>query len=218
MSDILKINIKSKKIKALVSDQIPNPEVFTEYSELAEKEKQEHVHEQELEEKFNKGLEQGRNIAKEELEKLYTKELQKQSEYFINVLSTFEEKIKKYENDFHRLVINVSRKIAEKIIQSEISNFNNVEKILNENVNKILGANEVTIIVNPIDHKMLLKNKNETLKNAGFTKIRFQVNENIEPGGCLIETEIGNMDARINSQLNEIVKTLENKLTQNQIE
>ena len=31
----------------------------------------------------------------------------------------------------------------------------------------------------------------------------------IEKGGCFVETELGNIDARISSQLNEIIKQLE---------
>jgi flagellar biosynthesis/type III secretory pathway protein FliH len=48
--------------------------------------------------------------------------------------------------------------------------------------------------------------------------IKFEIDDNIEIGGCLIETEIGNLDARISSQLNEISKALENVIIKNETE
>jgi flagellar biosynthesis/type III secretory pathway protein FliH len=42
-----------------------------------------------------------------------------------------------------------------------------------------------------------------------FSKIKFEQDDRIELGGCFIESEIGNADGRISSQLNELKRKLE---------
>ncbi len=213
MSEVIKLNIKSKNIRAVVSDSIESSESFTEYTELLEREKEESAHKQELENEYKKGFEDGKKETKEELEKLHSEELLRQSEDFYNIIKTFEDKIKSYESDFHRLVINVVGKISEKIIKRELNQKSVIEKILNENLSKIIGANEIVIKLNPDDFNLLEKSNKEYLGVNNISKIRFETSDNIDVGGCLIETEIGNLDARIESQVNEILKTLEENLT-----
>jgi flagellar biosynthesis/type III secretory pathway protein FliH len=42
-----------------------------------------------------------------------------------------------------------------------------------------------------------------------FSKIKFEKDDRIELGGCFVESEIGNADGRISSQLNELKRKLE---------
>lgn len=218
MSEIVKLNMKSKKIRAVVSDSMPDSESFTEYSEILEKEKEESIHKHELENEYKRGYEEGKQKTKEELDSLHSQELLKQSEDFYNIIKTFEEKIKNYENDFHKLVIGVAGKISEKIIRREMKNKSVIEKVLTENLNKIIGANEISIKLNPVDYKLIEKTKKEFFESNNITKIKFEQTENVTIGGCLIETEIGNLDARNESQINELLKALEEKLTNDEIE
>jgi len=81
---------------------------------------------------------------------------------------------------------------------------------LKEAVRKILGANEILIKINPEDYKGISLDGTHKDLERNFSKIRFEQDNNIDPGGCLIETEVGNVDARIASQLDEISKQLEN--------
>lgn len=213
MSDVIKLNIKTKNIRAVVSDSNDENENFQEYTELIEREKEESAHKQELEQEYKRGFEEGEQKTKAELEKIHSEELLTQAQDFYGIIKTFEEKIKNYENDFHRLVINVAGKISEKILSKELKNKSIIEKILNENLNKIIGANEIIIKLNPMDHQLLLKSSKEYLSSNNISKIRFETSESVSVGGCLIETEIGNLDARIESQVGEILKALEDKLT-----
>ncbi|MEJ2615740.1 MAG: FliH/SctL family protein, partial [Ignavibacteriaceae bacterium] len=42
--------------------------------------------------------------------------------------------------------------------------------------------------------------------DESFSKIKFEQDDRIEQGGCVVETEIGNVDGRISSQFNELKK------------
>ena len=218
MSDIIKLNIKSKNIKAVIPDQMSNSNVFTKLPEVLEREKQEHAHKIELEYEYKKGFDDAKSETINELEQKHSEELLIQSRDFYNIISTFEEKIKSYENDYHSLVIKVSQKIAEKILQNEIGIDSTIEKVLEQNLRKIIGTNDIVIKLNPNDNKLIQKSSKEYLASSGITKIRFESNDNIHVGGCLIESEIGNIDARIETQISEIIRALENHFTGVEVE
>lgn len=213
MSDAIKLNIKSKKIKAFIPDYNDMSDSYTELPHIVEKEKIELAHKHELEEEYKRGYGDAEKIVSEQLEQKHSKELLKQSKDFYKIVSTFEEKFKIFENDFHSLVIKVSTKIAEKIVQKELKENSIIENLLDQNLRKIIGANDIIIKINPNDYKLIQKSSKEYLASSGGSKIKFESNENIHVGGCLIESEIGNLDARVESQLNEIVKNLENSFT-----
>ena len=69
--------------------------------------------------------------------------------------------------------------------------------------------------MNSDELEIIEKTSREKMNKIGISRIRFEASEGIQKGGCLIETEIGNLDARINSQINEITKALESELTNN---
>jgi len=130
-----------------------------------------------------------------------------------------EDKVRELKDKVERGIYEVDgQKIAEKIIKREIEQKSIITEILEQNLSKVIGANEITIKLNPAEYKIVEKTSKEYLSSIGISKIRFEQNESITKGGCLIETEIGNLDARIDSQLNEILKILESKLTKSETE
>ncbi len=213
MSDTIKLNIKSKKIKAFIPDYNDTKDNYNELPHILEKEKIEQAHKHEMEEEYRRGYEDAKKNVTEELEQKHSDELLNQSKDFYSIVSTFEEKFEIFENDFHSLVIKVSTRIAEKILQKELNENSMIEKLLDQNLRKIIGANDIIIKLNPNDYKLIQKSSKEYLASSGGSKIKYESNENIQIGGCLIESEIGNLDARVESQLNEIVKNLENSFT-----
>lgn len=210
MSDIVKLNIKSKGIKAVIAEEFQKGGGFKEFSEVLEKEKEEQSHKIELENEFQRGYQVGREEAINELEKKHSDDLLNQSKDFYNIIKSLEEKFIGFEKDFHKLVIYLAGKIAEKVIGNELRNESRIEKILDQNLNKILGANEIIIKLNPTDFELMQKSSREYLGSSGISKIKFESNENIQMGGCLIESEIGNLDARVESRISELLKALEN--------
>ncbi|MBK7980590.1 MAG: hypothetical protein IPK06_11475 [Ignavibacteriae bacterium] len=212
MSEKIRLNIKARNLKAVIAQKDEENKAFSDYAEFLEKEKIENSHKIELENEYQKGFEQGRLKAAEELNEKQSKELIEQAEEFYKILKSFEDNQKFYENNFHKTVIMVSNKIAEKILRKELEQKSIINEMLEQNLSKIIGANEITIKLNPSEFKIVEKTSKEFLSSIGISKIRFETSDSISKGGCLIETEIGNLDARIESQLNEITKALENKI------
>ncbi len=215
MSDTIRLNIKSKKFKAVIASKDEDSKEFAEYAELLEKEKIEKAHRIELETEYHKGYEEGKQEVEKYLSEKHNQEMLDQAEEFYKILKTFEEKIKSYDNNFHKVVIGVSQKISEKILKRELEQKSIIAEILDKHLNKVIGANDIIIKLNPSELSIVEKTSKEKMEKIGISRIRFEASEGIQKGGCLIETEIGNLDARIESQLNEITKALESELTSN---
>lgn len=218
MSDVIKLNIKTKRLKAIIPDEFNNIETFQELPEVIEREKEEQAHKQELLNEFNKGLEEGKKKAEAELEQKYEQDLLNQAKEFYSIMATYEERIKKFENNFHNLVINVSKKIAEKVVRKEIEYESTIKEILEKNLDKIIGSNEIVIKLNKQDYDLIQKSSKQFMQQYGINKMRFEANSSIQQGGCLIESEMGNIDARVDSQINELVNALENKFMTPEVE
>ena len=206
MSDVIKISVKSKKVKAVIG------QLAEEIVEKDEKHEEKDIINEQLEEKYKKGFQEGYEKAKEELEKTYTDKLVEQSKEFYVILSSFEEKLKAYENELTKIIINTSVKIAEKILEKELEEKSIIDNILKNSLSKILGANEMMIKLNPKDYDLLEKNDLIKKLDTGLAKIKIKKDENIKIGGCVVESEIGNVDSRISTMLEEIERQLSNNL------
>ncbi len=206
MSDVIKISVKSKKVKAVVGEL--TEEIIEKNEQLEEK----NLFNEQLEEKYKEGFQNGYEKAKEEFERTYTDKLVEQSKEFYVILNSFEEKLKEYENELTKIIINTSVKIAEKILERELSGKTIIENTLKNSLSKILGANEMIIKLNPGDYELL--ERNELLKklDTGLAKIKIKKDENIKTGGCVVESEIGNVDSRISTMLEVIERQLLNNL------
>ncbi|MEG8945599.1 FliH/SctL family protein [Rosettibacter firmus] len=202
MSNVLKVNAgKSKPLVKILS----NNEAIIEEKEVESIQKR-------IEDAYKKGFQDGQQKLRRDLEKDFTDKLYKKYEEVYNILSSYDRKMEEFEVAFENLVIQVAYEISKKIVQREIE----IETLINENlkaaISKIIGANEVKIRLNPEDVEKLNEFSKNLLNNSSFNKIKFEPDNRIEKGGCLIETEIGNVDARISSQLDELRKKLEESI------
>jgi flagellar assembly protein FliH len=202
MSDILKLRLTKKMFIAL------NSEYDTEKTNDKIKENQEQI----LAQEFNKGFEEGVNSVLLKYETEYSEKLLTRIEYFQNIISSIDKQLILQNNEFEHLVITLSTMIAEKIIKREIDKESIISANLKEAVKRVLGANNLIIKVNPSDYNEVITDGKSLLLEDSFSKVQFEEVDRIERGGCFIETEIGNVDARISSQFSEVKKNLESPL------
>jgi flagellar assembly protein FliH len=92
-----------------------------------------------------------------------------------------------------------------------------VVKVLSENqksvvmnnvlqaLKKVKGRGDVTIRVNLADLKLTADHASAFISRVESIKnIQVLEDSTVEPGGCIVETDFGAIDARISSQLNEL--------------
>ena len=99
--------------------------------------------------------------------------------------------------------------IAEKIIGREFSeNDTAIMNVIRLAVSDAVGE-KIYIRINPQDYDNIKKNEAElnTAVESGKSLI-FREDETVKPGGCTVETEIGTIDAQLDTQLGAIKKAL----------
>jgi flagellar assembly protein FliH len=113
-------------------------------------------------------------------------------------------------------VVELALAIAEKVICREIAtDKETVVCVAKEALAKVDDPGKVKIKMNPSDLKFINETKYQ-LANLipDVNNVTFEAEENIESGGCIIETELGEIDARIEKQLQAVkesfLDTMEN--------
>ncbi len=202
MSDVIKLNSRSNRTNVKVSG----------YGNVVETESESDLLKKQLEDYYSLGYREAQEKTRRDVEREYTDKLFRKYEEVYKILQQFDESFADYEKSFEKLVIETAFEVAKKVVQREISS----NTIINENVrfaiNKIMGANEIRLKLNPADIEELTETTKNLIHSSSFNKIKIEADERIELGGCLIETEIGNVDSRISTQLSEMQRQLEDSL------
>jgi flagellar assembly protein FliH len=103
-------------------------------------------------------------------------------------------------------VVELTLAIAQKVICREIAtDKETVVCVAKEALAKVDDPGKVKIKMNPSDLKFINETKYQ-LANLipGLNNVTFEAEENIQSGGCIIETDLGEIDARIEKQLQAV--------------
>lgn len=198
MSDVIKLNARSNKTGLKVAG-IGNSNFREDESDIFKKQ---------LDDYYRMGFKEGQEKTKRDLEQDYSNRLIRKYEDVYNILQQYDSHLQDLEKAFESLVIETAFEMAKKIVQREVENRTMINENVKEAINKVIGANEVRLKLNPSDYNELTEESKNMLHTSSFQKIKIDPDERIEKGGCYIETEIGSVDARISTQLNELKKKL----------
>lgn len=100
--------------------------------------------------------------------------------------------------------------IAEQIIHCEVkANPEVVLKTLQEALQSAISSDEYHVKVHPDDLAVVVENKPLFLASVnGLKNITLEADGNVTRGGCLVESELGQVDASIEEQLEELRQQL----------
>jgi len=205
MSNIVRIGKKNGSIKV--------NNIYDAQNDIVES--QEDYFKRQLEEARKQGFENGKMAAFNELEKEFVKRLNIKSQQFEEYISAINSQLTEYEQSLEKIILELAFVYAERIIHREIERESNIIENINNAAKKLAGAVKITIRLNPEDYEFIKSTNQEILADESFSKILFDKDDKIEKGGCLIESEIGNVDARIISQFNELKQKVSTSLINN---
>ena len=165
------------------------------------------------------GLERGEKTAYEKTRSEFDQQIREIEERLRNVFRDIGESRKALLNEAHRNVLDLSSMIAHKIINTELSvNPDIILSVIKKALSYIVDKQKLVLRVAPNDLETVTQKKDfwtsiaERLEN-----ITVEQDDRIEKGGCIIESNTGVADARINVQLAElndvIDSTWENMMT-----
>jgi flagellar assembly protein FliH len=96
--------------------------------------------------------------------------------------------------------------IADKIMKKEVTIDGSVIlHQIREALHRVWGVDMVKLRINPMDEELVREQRSALLAGSDFIReLLVEPDENIERGGCIIESSAGNVDARIFTQLKQI--------------
>ena len=106
-------------------------------------------------------------------------------------------------------LIEMATLIAEKVIQKQIETDPTlINSVIEGTFDKISGSDRIIFKINPADSDAVTAFQ-PTIESrlVGVEKISIQQDSTIEPGGCIIETDLGFVDVTIQEKMNLIVQT-----------
>ena len=166
-----------------------------------------------IKQEYDKGFESGKKSAVKVLENEFKKKTSVGIHELANLMSGIKNEFEEYKLQFDKFIISLSIAIAEKIVKREVIIDNDIIIMqIKDAINKVLGVENITIHINPADEEILRMHKNEIMnKFDSIKELHIHSNDTIEQGGCKIESHLGNVDARISTQL----KIIEDALLEN---
>ena len=188
-------NVKSNEIIELANN---------ESSEIVEKAKKntKEIKETAYNDGFNKGLEDSFVKGKEEINQL----LERLEKIIKETINKRVEIIEKSEKQLINICMIMTKKIIKDITNSDKSI---ILRNISNALNRLKSPTSVTIRVNTNDLKISKTHKDNFYKMLeNIESINIIEDITIEKGGCIIETDFGDIDLRISSQLDEIEKTI----------
>jgi flagellar assembly protein FliH len=108
------------------------------------------------------------------------------------------------EDDFLKLSLLLADKIVRKVVEEDISW---LEPIIREALTALGQVDDILVRLHPNDYAVISGNP-DLMTIATRTRIRFDSDVTIAQGGCLIESENGLIDARLEKRLGKIGKQL----------
>lgn len=197
-------NIDDNKEEVIEVEDKPPKQPEYDFSKLAESE-------------YNKGFEAGKKSAMEMMENEFKKKLFSSVKGLFTLTENMRKEFNEYKSTMDNHIITVALAIASKVIKQEVSIKNEaIISQLKAAINKIIGVNSFVVYINPKDEEILRLYKNDIINKFDSLKdFTIQVNEKIGVGGCKLESQVGNVDAKIESQLSVIEEALRENMKSN---
>jgi flagellar assembly protein FliH len=173
-----------------------------------EKEKEERIKELELarEEAYKKGYSDAEQNFKQEMEKLKNK--------YASLVNSFREAVTQFADEREKIwresepeIIRLIMAVSKKIIGYEMDN--NGVKIIKHIVKEALSyTNEKKIVAVRLSAEDIRKINTLEGINIVDQSIKILEDKTVAPGGCIIETDFGNIDSQIETRWEEVQKAL----------
>jgi len=205
MSEKIVFKNVSTKVKSIKL----NDELESVTKSINEEDNQRKQLEIEMHNYFIKGFNEGQKEALNRLQKEYSDKLKEAYLILDSIASKIDNQIIEQVQKINEFVLQLSFQIAEKIIRREIDKDSPILKVVDESLKKLTSANEATIKLNPNDFSLVESHLSLINKKLSSGNIRLEADERIEKGGCFIETEIGNADGRVTTQIENIKRQIE---------
>lgn len=152
------------------------------------------------------GFEDGRDIGRQEGKE----EAREAVDRMNKITRAFDEQRAQLLKKADEVIVGLALKIAEIIIHQELQTDPGiVTKLAKESLKLVEDKKRLCIKVNPSDWKILKESEAELPSlTHGVKEMEIKEDEHVEPGGCIVESDSGIVDAQLSTQLEEVAERL----------
>jgi flagellar assembly protein FliH len=171
-----------------------------------------------LKQVYERGFAEGYAKAQEDGEEEYTRRLeaectmrmQENGKQVAQLIDGVHTAWKQLNSNAESMVITLAMAAAEQIVKEEIqTNPNVVLRQIHEGLKRLNGVERLTLRLHPDDEKIVRQYKNELLASSDSVReITITGDDTIKRGGCILESDSGNVDATMESQSKKILDVL----------
>jgi flagellar assembly protein FliH len=180
-------------VAAVSQKGIPEPDSI----EMSEDEFNRRLHEA-----FEKGLVEGKNLAERGLFNVF-KALRTAGEV---IHSVREKVLRESEDELLKLIILVARKV---ILREVAQDRGILSKVVQNAIAGLSERDEITVRLNPDDYALVTTGRDDILNRELISnRMSLKPDPTVLPGCCMIDTEMGTINASIDAQLDEIYRRL----------
>lgn len=156
------------------------------------------------------GLEEGRKKGHAEALAASADKLAKLQRSWSEVASQWERQRKDMSREANEAVLHLALALAERVVHRvlEVDRTVIVDQIANA-LSHVLRPLDPTVKINPADRPLVEEAMPQLVREfSQFDHIELVDDESVSPGGCVVSTGQGSIDAQIETQLERIVETM----------
>lgn len=158
------------------------------------------IEKQAFESGFRQGERAGAEIAEKKMEAVMRR-------YAETVLELGRLKSVLY-SQVEREVVKLAVEVAKKIVHREIhADPEIIQTLVRVALGHVAEKGAVTVHLHPVDYNYLLEHRGSLVPGTDGREIVLVADKSIERGGCMIQTECGDIDARIEEEFREVERS-----------
>lgn len=155
---------------------------------------------------YDRGFRDGKANAETLLREEHRENLSRDRARVDTLLTSVTEQIASFQEKAEQTAIRFALAVAERIVKREVKLDDQIVlREIKDALRRVLGAERVTIHVHPADEEVVRNHRASiTAGSDSIREILIEADDAIAPGGCIIESGSGNVDARIETQIKKI--------------
>lgn len=127
------------------------------------------------------------------------------------VLNSLNQAIGQVTRECEGAMIALALEIAGKLVGDLPISSEMVEASVREALSSVEQGSHLTVLLNPMDYELLQQaNAPVLLTDVGGERLKFQTSPQVTRGGCMVQTHFGVIDARRETKLDALKKSLAN--------
>ena len=160
------------------------------------------------EEELRASYERGRHEAEQAMRQQLLQQRTEVHELMSGVLNSLRQAVPQIVRDTENAMVALSLSVAQKLVGGLPISAVTVEEVVRDALAQIEGTAQFTVRLHPADLALLQKSNSSLLTEGDGTEFRFLSSTEVTRGGCLVQTQFGTVDARRETKLDLLQRTL----------